>query len=142
METYSKIFRVSTKGDTDILDITGNVAEIVRDSGIKEGQAHVSVAGSTASITSIEYESGVIRDLHDAIDRMVPRNIRYYHDARWGDGNGYAHVSAALLGSFATFAVTEGRLFIGTWQQIVLIDFDNHPRNREILVQIIGNGRD
>ena len=139
MEIYSKTFSINTKGNTDILDISQQVASIVSEAGLREGHVHVSVAGSTASITSIEYESGVIKDLEDAIERLTPRTINYYHDARWGDGNGYAHVRAALLGNSATYAVTEGRLFVGTWQQIVLIDFDNRSRNRNILVQLIGN---
>ena len=80
----------------------------------------------------------MVRDLYEALERLAPRNIRYYHDARWGDGNGYAHVRAALLGSFSTYAVTGGRLFIGTWQQIVLVDFDNRPRTRNVLVQVLG----
>jgi len=142
MKTYKDTFNIKTKGFSDILDITRQVSAIVRNSGIEEGQVHVSVAGSTAAITSIEFESGVVRDLNDAIERMAPRNIKYYHDARWGDGNGFAHVRAAMIGSFATFALTEGKMFIGTWQQIVLIDFDNNPRNRSILVQIMGERND
>jgi secondary thiamine-phosphate synthase enzyme len=139
IRTYSKTFRVGTRGNTDVLDISDQIFTIAQESKIREGMVHVSVAGSTAGITSIEYESGVVKDLQEAIDRIAPKNMRYYHDVRWGDGNGYAHVRAALIGSFSTFALTGGNLFIGTWQQIVLIDFDNRPRSREILVQVIGS---
>src|SRR4030043_1523985 len=125
MKTYSKTFKINTRGNTDILDISSQVETIVHESGTKEGQVHVSVAGSTAAITSIEYESGVVKDLQDAIERIAPRNMRYYHDARWGDGNGYAHVRAALLGPSLTIPLRGGQLLLGTWQQIVPCVFDN-----------------
>jgi secondary thiamine-phosphate synthase enzyme len=127
-----------TTAGTDIIDITGNVAEKVREAGINEGQALISVPGSTASITTIEYERGVVRDLLEALERLAPVGIAYRHDARWGDGNGYAHVRAALLGPSVTIPVAGGRLVLGTWQQLVLVDFDNHPRQRRIFLQISG----
>ena len=98
----------------------------------------VFVPGSTAGITSIEYESGVIQDLADAIERLAPISIHYNHDARWGDGNGYAHVRAALIGASFTVPFRDNQLLLGTWQQIVLIDFDNKPRSRKIILQLIG----
>lgn len=127
-----------TTGDTDIIDITGDVARTVAESGLKEGQVLVFVPGSTAAVTTIEYESGVLADLKGATERLAPIGIPYRHDARWGDGNGYAHVRAALLGPSITVPLTRGRLAVGTWQQIVLVDFDNRPRRRTVMVTISG----
>lgn len=127
-----------TGGDTDIIDITTPVSRKVTESGLTEGQVLIFVPGSTAAITTIEYESGVVQDLKEAIERLAPQGIFYRHDARWGDGNGYAHVRAALLGPSMTVPLVSGRLVLGTWQQIVLIDFDNRPRDRKILVHISG----
>lgn len=139
MKVETKNFHIHTQGETDMLDITPYVAKEIQDSKIASGIVTVFVSGSTAGITSIEYESGVIQDLKDAIDRMAPRNITYRHDARWGDGNGFAHVRAALLGASFTVPFNDKRMLLGTWQQIVLLDFDNRPRSREILVQVIGD---
>ncbi|MEW6333102.1 MAG: secondary thiamine-phosphate synthase enzyme YjbQ [Thermodesulfobacteriota bacterium] len=127
-----------TSADTDIIDITTAVSDAVADSGLTEGQALVFVPGSTAAVTTIEYETGVVRDLREAIERLAPAGIPYRHDARWGDGNGYAHVRAALLGPSLTVPLAGGRLVLGTWQQIVLVDFDNEPRDRRVLVSISG----
>jgi len=132
----------STTAGTDVIDITHPVAEKVVASGVREGQALVFTPGSTAALTTIEYESGVIRDLIEAVERIVPKGMDYRHDARWGDGNGYAHVRSALLGPSLTVPVSNGRLVLGTWQQIVLIDFDNRPRKRQVVVQVSGlNGQ-
>jgi len=128
----------ATTGGTDVIDITGDVAAKVREAGIGEGQVLISVPGSTASITTIEYERGVVRDLIDALERIAPADIAYRHDARWGDGNGYVHVRAALLGPSVVIPVNSGRLVLGTWQQIVLVDFDNRPRQRRIFLQVSG----
>ena len=128
----------STTAGTDVIDITRPVAEKVAESGIAEGQALVFTPGSTAALTTIEYESGVVHDLIEAIERIAPKDMDYRHDARWGDGNGYAHVRSALLGPSLTVPVTQGRLALGTWQQIVLIDFDNRPRKRQVVVQTSG----
>ncbi len=138
MRVITDRFEVSTRGHTDIVDVTERVAAIVRRSGLKEGQATVFVGGSTAAITTIEYEPGLLRDLPEVYDRLVPAGVRYHHDATWGDGNGYAHVRAALTGSTYIVPFEKGRLLLGTWQQIVLIDFDNRPRQRRIVVQMIG----
>ncbi len=127
-----------TSGNTDVIDITRQVSRKVIESGLKEGQVHLFVPGSTAAVTTIEYESGAVQDLKEAIERLAPKDILYRHDARWGDGNGYAHVRAALLGPSLTIPLVDGRLVLGTWQQIVAIDFDNRPRDRKILVQISG----
>jgi len=129
---------LKTSGDTDVIDITDQVSKKVTESGITEGQILIFVPGSTASITTIEYESGVVQDLKDAVERLAPEGIVYRHDARWGDGNGYAHVRAAILGPSLTVPLIDGHPMLGTWQQIVLVDFDNRPRDRKILVQISG----
>jgi secondary thiamine-phosphate synthase enzyme len=128
-----------TSGDTDIMDITTQVSRKVAESGLTDGQVLIFVPGSTAAVTTIEYESGVVRDFKDAIERLVPTGIPYRHDAKWGDGNGYAHVRAALLGPTLTVPLIESRLALGTWQQIVLVDFDNEPRERKLLVSISGS---
>jgi secondary thiamine-phosphate synthase enzyme len=129
-----------TSGDTDIIDITDHVSHKVAESGLTEGQVLIFVPGSTAAVTTIEYETGVVTDLQEAIERIAPSGIPYRHDARWGDGNGYAHVRAAILGPSLTVPLIQGRLVLGTWQQIVLADFDNKPRNRKVLVSISGYG--
>jgi len=131
-------FSLETSGDTDIIDITSRVSKKVTESGITDGQVLIFVPGSTAAITTIEYESGVVQDLKEAVERLAPEGIFYRHDARWGDGNGYAHVRAALLGPSLTVPLINGCLALGTWQQIVLVDFDNRPRDRKILVHISG----
>lgn len=138
MKIFNFPMTYPTTAGTNIIDITGNVAEKVREAGINEGQALISVPGSTASITTIEYERGGVRDLLEALERLAPVGIAYRHDARWGDGNGYAHVRAALLGPSVTIPVARGCLVLGTWQQLVLVDFDNHPRQRRIFLQVSG----
>ena len=129
---------LKTSGNTDVIDITTQVLKKVTESGITEGQILLFVPGSTASITTIEYESGVVQDLKEAVERLAPEGIFYRHDARWGDGNGFAHVRAALLGPSLTVPLMDGHPVLGTWQQIVLVDFDNRPRDRKILVHISG----
>jgi secondary thiamine-phosphate synthase enzyme len=129
---------LSTKGFTDILDITDKVAASVAKTDIQNGIVNVFCSGSTGSITTVEYESGVINDLKKAIEKIVPSNIPYEHDRRWGDGNGFSHVRAALIKPSLTVPVIKGRLSLGTWQQIVFMDFDNRGRDRKIVVQIIG----
>lgn len=128
----------STTADTDVIDITNHVSDKVAGTGISEGHVLLFVPGSTAALTTIEYESGVIEDLKEAIERLTPRGILYRHDARWGDGNGYSHVRAALLGPSLAIPVIDGQMTLGTWQQIVLLDFDNRPRQRQITGQIFG----
>lgn len=134
----TRAFKINTKGFGDILDITRQIADEVEASGIADGTATVFVSGSTAGITTIEFESGAVNDLKKAIDRLAPMDIPYAHDERWGDGNGFSHVRAALMGSSFTVPVTGKKLCLGTWQQIILCDFDNRDRSREILVQIMG----
>ncbi len=134
--TY-ELKRETTEG-TDILDLTGELRGNLSQSGVRSGQVVVFVPGSTGAVTTIEYESGVLEDLGKAIDRLAPRDLHYAHDARWGDGNGYSHVRAALLGPSLSIPVIDGDMTLGTWQQVVLLDFDNRPRRRRIIQQIIG----
>ncbi|MFQ5672845.1 MAG: secondary thiamine-phosphate synthase enzyme YjbQ [Nitrospinales bacterium] len=131
-------FHIATRGFGDILDITENVCRSVGDSNLSAGVATVFVPGSTAGITTIEYESGAVADLKRAIERQAPVDLHYEHDARWGDGNGFSHVRAALMGASFTVPFKNGRLLLGTWQQIILCDFDNRPRKRGVWVQILG----
>jgi secondary thiamine-phosphate synthase enzyme len=127
----------TTQG-TDIIDLTPQVINEVCASEIFNGGVTLFVPGSTAALTTIEYESGVLQDLKDAIDRMAPQDLAYEHDRRWGDGNGYSHVRAALVGPSLQIPIVEGALSLGTWQQVVLIDFDNRPRTRKIVMQVQG----
>jgi len=136
--TLSETFTVGTEGFNDTHDLTPRVTEIVRKSKLHAGIVTIFVPGSTAGITTIEFEDGVVGDLKKAIDRLAPQNMHYDHNSRWGDGNGFAHVRAALLGPSLTVPVADGKLQLGTWQQIVLVDFDNRPRQREIMVQAVG----
>ena len=132
-------FVVETKRRTDILDITTQVERVVSKSGVRSGIVVVFVPGSTAGLTTMEFESGAVVDLKSAIDRLAPEGMAYAHDARWGDGNGFSHVRAALLGPSLSLPLREGALVTGTWQQIVLVDFDNRPRSRRVEIQIIGD---
>lgn len=138
MVIYSSSIPVKTTGSLDIINISPQVEEFVSGHAICNGSAVLFIAGSTAGLTTIEFEQGAVNDLRRAIERIVPENIVYEHDARWGDGNGYAHVRAALLGPSLTIPVKDGKLFLGTWQQIVLCDFDNRPRTRKIVIQLQG----
>lgn len=141
MEIKSCVLSFPTTAKTDLIDITREVSRTIRESGIVEGQVLVFVPGSTAALTTIEYESGVVEDLREALGRLAPEGVPYRHDARWGDGNGYSHVRAALLGPSLTIPVIEGKLVLGAWQQVILCDFDNRPRKRQVVVQISGKGR-
>ena len=134
----TKKISLQSKGQCDIIDITPQVEERVAETNIKNGIATLFVAGSTAGVTTIEFESGVLSDFKGMWERSVPQNIPYDHDRRWGDGNGYSHVRASLLGASLVVPVNDKRLALGTWQQIVLVDFDNRPRSREIILQIMG----
>jgi len=138
MPVITKNFSIETQGHTQILDITKQIKTQIINISISSGIAVVFIPGSTAGITSIEYEPGVIQDLASAIERLAPKSIHYNHDARWGDGNGYAHVRAALIGASFTIPFQDKQLLLGTWQQIVLIDFDNRPRTRKVILQLIG----
>lgn len=127
-----------TAGFNDIQDITVDVADLVRESGISAGTATVFVAGSTGGVTTIEYEPGLVKDLPEAMEKIAPQGKTYHHDATWGDGNGFSHVRAAMVGPSLTVPFRDGELTLGTWQQIVLLDFDNKARSRKVIVQIMG----
>ena len=126
-----------TTGKTDIIDVTHQVMGEFERSNVKDGTVALFIPGSTAALTTIEFESGVINDLKKAIERMAPEDIYYEHNERWGDGNGYSHVRAAIFGASLHIPIVEGKMVLGTWQQIVLLDFDNRPRKRRIIVQIL-----
>ena len=138
MTIFSEEISFSTKGFSDTIDITNQVVSILERSGIESGLVTVFCPGSTGAVTAIEYESGVLKDLQKAIEKIVPSNIPYEHDKRWGDGNGFSHVRAALMKPSITIPLIKGRMTLGTWQQIVFIDFDNRKRERNLLVHIIG----
>jgi secondary thiamine-phosphate synthase enzyme len=127
---------VKTTEKTDIIDLTGLVAREVKKSSIQNGSVILFIPGSTAALTTIEFERGVVNDLKRAIEKMAPEDMYYEHNERWGDGNGYAHVRAALIGASLYVPIVEGKMTLGTWQQIVLLDFDNRPRERRIVAQI------
>ena len=135
---FTETFSLSTRGFCDIINITENVAAAADRSGVANGSVTAFCPGSTCSITTIEYEPGVIRDLARAIEEIVPSNVPYEHDRRWGDGNGFSHVRAALLKPSITVPLLGKRLALGTWQQIVFLDFDNRARTRDVIVQVIG----
>lgn len=138
MDIITDSFSINTKGNTDILDITPYVQEKINASGLNEGSALVFAGGSTAGITTIEFEPGLKKDYPAFFEKIIPSNITYMHDETWHDGNGHSHVRAALQGASLTVPFKNKNLLLGTWQQIVLIDFDNRPRKRNIVVQITG----
>jgi secondary thiamine-phosphate synthase enzyme len=142
MKIVTDSISLSTSGETDIIDITSQVSEMVRQHKYRQGQALVFVSGSTAGITTIEYEPGLLKDIPALFEKIAPRNAHYHHEETWHDGNGHSHVRAALLGCSLTVPFKDGRLLLGTWQQIVLIDFDNRPRRREVVVQISGESEE
>ena len=129
---------VSTRGDSQMLDITDEVQEIVGRHGFREGAALVFVSGSTAGLTTVEYEPGLVEDLPAAFDRIAPRGLRYKHEETWHDGNGHSHVRASLLGPSITIPFRDGRLLLGTWQQVVLVDCDLRPRTRRLVLSFVG----
>lgn len=129
---------LNTTARTDIIDLTPHVMERIRKSAIRNGTVTLFTPGSTAALTTIEYEKGVINDLKNAIERMAPEDLYYEHNERWGDGNGYSHVRSALIGPSLHIPLVDGRPTLGTWQQIVLLDFDNRPRKRRIIMQVSG----
>ncbi len=129
---------VQTRGDGDVLNLTGQLGSCVHRSGVTSGIVVVAVIGSTAGITTIEYEPGLVADIRTAFDRIAPTGVAYEHDSRWGDGNGHAHVRASMLGPSVALPLVDGKMALGTWQQVVLVDFETRPRTRHIVVQIMG----
>ena len=129
---------LQSKGECDVIDITPQVEDALTETKLSDGVVILFVTGSTAGLSTIEYESGVMADFKSMWERLVPKNIPYAHDSRWGDGNGYSHVRASLLGASLAIPFSNRKMLLGTWQQIVFVDFDNRPRSRQIVVQIIG----
>lgn len=139
MTVRSMTIQFNTKGNTDIIDISGQVTACIQESGIKDGIATIFCPSSTSAVTTIEYEPGCLSDLKRAFDELVNPNREYGHDAAWGDGNGHSHLRAALLKASLTVPFISGKMTLGTWQQIIYIDFDNRPRRRELVVQLMGD---
>ncbi len=138
MEIITEHIKVATHGNSEVINITGQVAAVLQKHSLKEGIATVFVVGSTASITTTEFEQGLKKDIPVMLERIAPSDVRYHHDDTWGDGNGHAHVRASFLGPSLVVPFCNGEVLLGTWQQIVLIDFDNRARNRDIVVQLMG----
>jgi len=138
MAVFQKKFRLSTRGHCDVQDITPQVERAVQESRLRQGIVNISGRGSTLGITTLEFEPGCVADLRRALEKIAPENSDYAHNARWGDNNGFAHLRSALIGTSKSFPLVEGRLGIGTWQQIVFCDFDDGPREREVTVTIAG----
>jgi secondary thiamine-phosphate synthase enzyme len=128
----------NSRGFCDVIDITAEVKEQISRENMRSGLVSLFVYGSTAALTTIEYEPGLIQDLKEFVEKYIPSDRRYHHDERWNDDNGFSHLRASLFGPSLAIPIENGRLGLGTWQQVVLLDFDNRPRTREIIVQIIG----
>jgi len=137
MPIINEHFMIKTRGNNDIINITKHVQNCVYQHALKDALVCVSIQGSTSAVTTIEYEQGLVQDLKEALDRIAPSGVEYHHDEIWHDGNGYAHVRSALVGSSVNIALVDGLLNLGTWQQVVLLDFDNKERSRNITVQIV-----
>ncbi|MCD6391233.1 MAG: YjbQ family protein [Dehalococcoidia bacterium] len=138
MTVETREISIQSKGNCDIIDITSQVAKQIEESGVNNGIATLFVVGSTAGITTIEYEPNLVSDFKNMWDRVIPQSIPYEHNKTWGDGNGHSHVRASTLGASLTIPLANKRLTLGTWQQIVFVDFDNRPRSRKIVLQILG----
>lgn len=138
IKVHTKKLTATTQGFCDIIDITSKVQGQVQKEKIQRGLASLFVSGSTAALTTIEYEPGLVRDLKEILEKLIPSNKKYHHDDRWRDDNGFSHLRASLFGPSLQIPVESGRLVLGNWQQIVLLDFDNRPRTREIVIQIMG----
>lgn len=138
MKVKSDSLSFSTGGFNDMKDLTGDVSQKLSDQGLKNGIVTLFVLGSTGGLTTIEYESGLVKDFSELMEKVIPSSVSYHHDARWGDGNGFSHVRASLVGPSLTVPFSNGTLNLGTWQQIVFIDFDNRSRSRTILLQFLG----
>lgn len=138
MEIINSQINLSTRGNTDILDITDKISQALSVSKLNSGSLIICVQGSTAGITTCEFESGLVNDLKMIFEKLVPEKLDYDHNDTWGDGNGHSHLRASLLGCSINIPFIDGKLCLGTWQQIIFIDFDNRPRKRTILLQFIG----
>lgn len=131
-------FTVKSEGYCHLEDITGRVQRFLDESGLSDGIGCVAVTGSTAAISTMEYEPGLLRDIPEFYEKLLPSNRPYHHDETWHDGNGFAHMRSFLLKTSLSVPFSKGKLMLGTWQQIVLADFDNRPRNRNVVVQLVG----
>ena len=138
MAVHHDRIALSSRGDAEVVDITGQVREAASRAGIQDGLVSVFVPGSTGALTTIEFEPGCVRDLRELFDRLIPENPAYHHHEAWNDGNGHSHLRAALLGPSLTVPLVSGELRLGTWQQIVFVDFDNRSRDRELWVTLYG----
>ncbi|MBI5585388.1 MAG: YjbQ family protein [Deltaproteobacteria bacterium] len=138
MPVITKEIEIDTRGNNEILDLTPLVEKGLAAITITDGSVTVFIPGSTAGVTTIEFESGAVKDLKEAFERLIPREMEYEHNRRWGDGNGFSHVRAALCKASLTVPFVGQRLLLGTWQQIVLVDFDNRPRRRRVILQFLG----
>lgn len=138
MRIMTKNIQLKSKGETDIIDITDHVSQAIQESSLSNGIATVFVAGSTAALSTIEYEPGLKHDFPRMLSRVAPEDIEYEHDNTWHDGNGHSHVRASLIGPSLTIPVVGGKLTLGTWQQIVFLEMDTRPRNRNVIVQLLG----
>ena len=134
----TKQLSINTRGEGDILDVTEDVAEAVVESSLKSGVVTIFVPGSTGALTTIEYEPGLLKDLPNVLERVAPKRLEYEHERRWHDGNGHSHVRASIIGPCLTVPFVNGRLTLGTWQQIVFLELDVHSRSRQLILQIIG----
>jgi secondary thiamine-phosphate synthase enzyme len=138
MKVVSNDIQLRTNGGGDMIDITAKVSQAIVDSQLENGTVTVFIPGSTAGVTTIEYEDGVLNDFKDMWDRTAPQGIPYQHDRKWGDGNGHSHVRASVLGASLVIPFTNKMLMLGTWQQIIIVDFDNRQRSRKIILQLMG----
>ena len=138
VDLITKSIEINTNGFTDIIDITPELQKILKEANYQEGQMLVFVPGSTAALTTVEFEPGLQKDLKEFFEGWIPMNCRYHHNETWHDGNGYAHVRSSMLKPFLTIPFHKARLLLGTWQQVILIDFDNRKRNRNLVVQLAG----
>jgi len=134
----TRTIELSTKGETDIVDITQHVKKALSDSKLNNGTVTIFVPGATGGLTTVEYEPGLVEDLKNAFERIAPRKANYAHNLKWGDGNGFSHVRASMLGPSMSVPFNDGELTLGTWQQIIFVDFDNRPRSRELVLQFVG----
>jgi len=138
MDIIQHKLSIRTKGSGDLLDITPDITQLLHSSGLKDGNMTVFVVGSTAGLTTFEYEPGLIEDVRSFYQKLIPDNKRYSHDKTWGDANGFSHLRAALTGQSLTIPFENSKLLLGTWQQVVLAEFDTRPRQRQVVVQMIG----
>ena len=138
MAAHQTTLHFHTRGHCHVIDITSEVARVAKESGFKAGVVNVAGVGSTLGVTTLEFEPGCVADLERALEKIAPANTDYAHNERWGDANGYSHLRSALVGTAKSYPLAGGKLLLGTWQQIVLCDFDDRPRERQVVVTVVG----